>query len=67
MRVFFLTGMYLMHPEINTIKKVMFEPLTTSICDIPESRNFSCRSSDISSTRHIDIPKTTHATSRGNH
>ncbi len=58
--------LYLSIPESRTMRKVMLDPLTTSICDIPEVLKLSCISRLMSSTSPIVIPRMTPAISRGN-
>jgi hypothetical protein len=66
-RIFLCSGKYRINPPIKTIRNVMFDPLTTSICDMPDIRNESFIQLHMSSTFHRVIPSISHATSRGNH
>ena len=59
-------GMYFQIPETSIRTKVIFDPLTTRICDIQEVLNASLREEERSSIFAIVIPRSIPAMSRGN-
>ena len=64
-RKYFPKGKYFRKKVIRIIRKAIFDPLTTSICDVPAAMNASLVSRERRSIDPIVIPRSVPATSLG--